>query len=144
MLNGTNIGNYLVEVDGVAVCQASEVEIGGAKHEPYKINLGDRPNPVLGRGKYECDEVKIKQAFALNNEGNDFTNLYQNYIRGLDLTKRTIRIVTLGEDGATEIATDEFIECVPTMFQPDGKKGEGKEAAYFTIAFKPTDWTPSY
>jgi len=143
-MRGTGNGHYLIEVDGVAVCQASEVETGGVKHEPFKIFVGNRPNPILGRGKYECEEVKVKQAYALNQEGGEFARLFQDYVRGLNLAKPTVRIVTLGEDGATIVATDEYVECVPTMFQPEGKKGESKDGAYFSIGFKPTDHIPSY
>lgn len=141
---GTSIGNYLVEVDGVGVCQAQECDTGGVKHEPYKIFTGDQPNPTLGRDKWECEEVKLKQAHLLNNEGAEFARIFQDYIRGIDLTKINIRIVTLDEDGITPVATDDYIECVPTMFQPETRKGEGKGPAHFTIGFKPTDHIPNY
>lgn len=144
MQNGTNEGNYLLEVDGVAVFLASEIEIGGVKHEPYKYFTGNRPNAQLGRGKYEVEEVKIKQALALNNEMSEAARLFTDYILGNTVDKLSIRVVTLDEDGQSEIGVDEFVECVPTQFMPSAKKGEGKEAAYFSIAFKPTDWIPSY
>lgn len=140
----TNEGNYLVEVDGVAICQASAVETGGVKHEPFKIYTGTRETPVLGRGKYECEEVKIKQAYGLNNEAADFAQLFYDYVRGINPTKPSVRIVTLGEDGFSVVAIDDYVDCVVTMFQPEGKKGEGKEAAYFSIGFKPTDHFTSY
>jgi hypothetical protein len=141
---GTANAHYLIEVDGVSVCQAQEVETGGIKHEPFKIFTGDRPNPTLGRAKYECEEVKIKQAMALNAEGLEFVNLFQNYARGLDVTKFNIRVVTLDEDGFSPIATDDYIDCVPTSFAPEGKKADSKDAAYFSIGFMPTDHIPSY
>jgi len=140
---GTNEGNFLLEVDGVATFQATEIEIGGIKHEPYKIAVGNRPNPYLGRGKWEIEEVKIKQALALNNEASEAGGMFKDYMTG-GTTKPSVRIVTLGEDGVSEIGTDEFVDCVPTVFNPSAKKGEGKDAAYFTIAFKPTDWIPGY
>ena len=133
-------GHYLIEVDGVAVCEASECETGGAKHEPFKIFLGNRATPILGRGKTEYEEVKLKQAHGLNNEFAEFVRMFKDYIDGVNLTKPTIRVVTLDEDGRTVVCTDEYIDCVPTMYQPEGKKGESKDGSYFTIAFKPSDW----
>jgi len=140
----TALGHYLIEVDGVGVCQASEIETGGVKHEPFKIFVGNRPNPIIGRGKYEVEEVKIKQAYELNSEGAEFTRQFRDYILGANVGKINIRVVTLDEDGKTVIATDDYIECVPTMFQPEGKKGESKDGAYFSIGFKPTDHEASY
>lgn len=145
MGQGTGIGYFLVEVDGVAVCEASEVEMGGVKHEPFKIHTGTRPNPILGRNKYEVEEVKIKQAHALNSEGVAFARMFQDYILGVNVAKPTIRIVTLDEQGKTPVATDEFVECVPMTFVPENKKGEGgSDASYFSISFKPTDHIALY
>ncbi len=140
----TNVGNYLIEVDGVAVCLAQEVETGGIKHEPVTIYRGDQPNPVMGRGKFTVEEVKIKQARGISSADSQFSTMFQNYVRGIDMTKPNVRIVTLDEDGITPIATDDYTECVVTSFVPDGKKAEGKEADHFTIAFKPTDHFPVY
>ena len=141
---GTSAANYLIEVDGIAVCEAQEIESGEVKHEPFKIHTGTRPNPILGRGSFEVGEIKVKQCYALNNEGAAFAQAFQDYIRGLNLTKLNIRIVTLDEDGRTPIASDDYIECVPTLFQPDAKKGDSKDAAGFTIGFMPSDHLPSY
>ena len=137
---GTSNANFLVEVDGVTVCEASEVEIGGLKHEPFKLSVGNRPNPFIGRNKFEVEEVKIKQAYALNSEARDFFNKINDYIRGFNIEKPTVRVVQLGEDGFSTEVVHEFIECVPTAFQPEGKKADSKDAAYFTISFKPTDY----
>ena len=140
----TTNGNYLIEVDGVSLCEASEVETGGVKHEPFKIFTGTRPFPVIGRGKFECEEVKLKIAFGLNNEGAELARIFEEYLLGINMTKPTVRVVTLGEDTFSVVATDDYIDCVPTMFQNEGKKGEGKDAAYFYIAFKPTIHRPNY
>lgn len=134
----------MIEVDGVAVCRAQEIEIGGIKHEPYKIFTGDRPNPMLGRAKYEIEPVKIKHAMVLGNAGAEFVRLARDYVLGLDLTKVTVRVITLDESGFSPVAEDEFTECVFTSFVPEGKKGDSKDAAHFTIEFKPTDHVPSY
>lgn len=138
---GTSIGNFVVEVDGLSVCEASEVEIGGVKHEPFKLSVGNRPNPYIGRNKFEVEEVKIKNAYALNQEGRDFFSYFNDYIRGFNAAEKIgLRVIQLGEDGISTEAVHEFIECVPTSFQPENKKADGKDAAMFTIAFKPTDY----
>lgn len=138
---GTSAANFLIEVDGLSVCEASEVEIGGVKHEPFKLSVGNRPNPYIGRNKFEVEEVKIKNGYALNQEGQDFFNYFNSYIRGFNSAEKIgIRVIQLGEDGFSTVVVHEFIECVPTSFQPEGKKGDSKDAAMFTIAFKPTDY----
>lgn len=143
-MQGTANGHYLIEIDGVADCLASEIETGGVKHEPFKIFVGNRPNPILGRGKWEVEEVKIKHAYALNGSSSEFARIAQDYMLGLSVNKPTVRVVTLAEDGKTPVATDEYVECVFTMFQPEGKKGESKDGAYFSIGFKPTDHIADY
>lgn len=137
---GTSNGNFLVEVDGVSVLEATEVETGPLKHEPFKLHVGNRPNPYLGRNKYEVDEVKIKGAYALNSQGEELFAYFRNYILGNTVEKITVRVIQLGEDGYTTEKIHEYIECVPTSFQPEGKKADSKDAAMFTISFKPTDY----
>lgn len=137
---GTSNAHFLVEVDGVSALEASEVEIGGVKHEPFKLMVGNRPNPYLGRNKYEVEEVKIKAAYALNAQGEELFQNFQDYISGFNVSKLNMRVIQLGEDGFSTVAIHDFIECVPTSFQPDGKKADSKDAAYFSIGFKPTDY----
>jgi len=141
---GTNEGNYLLEVDGVALFQASEIKIGGVKIEPFEIPVGNQNFPFLGRGKRKCEDVEIKQALRLNNEMSEASRLFVDYMNGTSVIKPSIRVVTLDEDGTSEVGYDEFVDCVPTQFKPSEKKGEGKDAAYFSIMFRPTDWIPNY
>lgn len=131
---------FIVEIDGVSVLQASEVEIGGIKHEPFKLYVGDRPNPFIGRNKHEIEEVKIKQAYALNQEGSELFGYFYDYMHGLTTEKLNIRVVQLDEDGYSDSLVHQFYECVPTSYKPDGKKADSKDAAMFEISFKPTDY----
>lgn len=137
---GTSNAHFLVEVDGVSILEASEVEIGGIKHEPFKLSVGNRPNPYLGRNKYEAEEVKIKGAYALNSQGEELFSNFRNYIQGFNVSKLNMRVIQLAEDGFRTVVIHDFIECVPTMFQPEAKKADSKDAAYFSIGFKPTDY----
>lgn len=138
---GISNANFLVEVDGVSALAATDFENGGVKHEHFKLMVGNRPNPYLGRNKFEVQEMKIKGAYALNRQGEELFQLFSDYIRGISTQKITLRVVALDEDGLTPYRTHECIECVPTMFQPDGRKADSKDAAMFTISFMPTDYS---
>jgi hypothetical protein len=132
-------GNYLIEVDGVGQCRAQEIEIGSAKHDPAKIYFGDQSNPEFSRAKDEVEEIKIKHAIGVGNAEIDFQNMYRNYVRGIDLTKPNVRVVSLDEDGVTTLREDNYTSCVPTSFQLDGKDASSKDIAMFTIGFQPED-----
>lgn len=136
---GTSSGRYLVEIDGVSACRASEVSGIGLKHEPFKIPVGDRANPILGRSNYEANEVTIKHAYALNRTGRELFAYFGAYVKGLTVEKRTVRLIQLDEDGFGTVAVWELSECVPTEFTQENNKGDSNDAAYFTIKFKPTD-----
>lgn len=136
---GAGAGYYLLEMDGVSAAEASEVSGIGIKHENFKIDVGNRPNPYLGRGKYECDEVTIKHAHALNNVGQQMFRWFGDYIKGYRTDKVNIRLVQLGEDGSEIIEVWEMEECVPTAFTQETNKGDSKDASYFMIKLKPTD-----
>lgn len=136
----TSNGHFLVEIDGVTVIEATEFELGSVDHEPFELPVGNRPNPILGRAKYKVGECKLKQAYALNNEGIELFAYFKNYCSGITTEKRGIRVVQLAEDGFTPIGIHQFIECVPTKWQPEGKKADSKDASYFSISFRPTDY----
>lgn len=136
---GTSSGYYIIEIDGVSAARASEVSGLNIKHDPFKIGVGDRPNPILGRSKYEIDEVTVKHAHALNNTGRELSGYIVAYCRGLRTDKLNCRLLQMAEDGFGIEAVWEMIECVPTSFSQDTNKGDSNDAAYFTFKFKPTD-----
>jgi hypothetical protein len=140
----TSNGHFLVEVEGVAAIEASEFDIGGVKHEAFKIMVGNRPNGILGRGKFDVGDCKLKNAYALNGEGKQLFKYFREYTLGITTEKRNIRVIQLDEDGYTAVGIHHFIECVPTEYQPEGKKADSKDAAYFTISFKPTDYEEDF
>jgi hypothetical protein len=140
----TNDGNFLIEVDGVAVCQASEIDLPDTEHAEVEIWDGINQNPALVRGKFKVGDITIKQAHALNNEGEEFTRMFQDFIRGVNLERPTIRIVTIGEDGFTPVATDEYIRCIPKKFKPEKKDGKGPNGSYFSITFRAEDHLQVY
>jgi hypothetical protein len=137
---GASSGFYLVEVDGINVCRASEFELGEVKHEAYKIPVGNRHLPILGRGKSEIGESKIKQAYGLDNTDREMFRKFDNFVRGISIEKPTIRVIQLSEDGFTPMMVHEFIECVPTTYKPEPKKGDSKDAAMFSFGFMASDY----
>lgn len=138
-MQGTNQGHYLIEIDGITAVRAMNVSGGAMNHTPTLINEGNRNNPHVGRGNYEIDEVTVKQASALNDVGNEFFSWLRDYVKGILLEKRTLRIITLDEDGETPVETWVYYDCVPTSIAPDDKEARGTNAASFTFKLKPTD-----
>lgn len=137
---GSIVGNFLVEIDGTNLVQSQEIDFGEKKNEPFEIYVGNSDLPVIGRGKSKVEEITIKQAYGLNNEAAEFSAMFDDYVRGIDLAKRTVRIIQLDEDGKTPLATHEYLDCVPTGFKPTGKKADSKDAAMFEMKFRPTDY----
>lgn len=136
---GTAGSRYIFEIDGVAAARASEVSGIGLKHENFKIGLGDRANPLIGRGNYEGNEVTVKHAHAINSTGREMFSWFGDYIKGDRTDKLTARLIQLDEDGKGTEAIWELIDCVPTEFSQETNKGDSADAAYFTLKFKPTD-----
>ena len=99
MPQGTSSGRFLIEIDGVTSAEASEVSGIGIKHEPFKIAIGAQANPILGRSNYECEEVTMKHAYALNSTGNEVFAWFGDYIKGYTTDKLNMRLIQLSEDG---------------------------------------------
>ena len=136
---GTSSGYYILEMDGVSAAEASEVSGIGNKHEVFKIGVGNRPNPYIGRSKFEPNEVTVKHAHAMGSTGQEMFQWFDDYIRGFRTDKINIRLIQLGEDGFKTEVVWEMEECVPTEFMQETNKGDSNDAAYFTLKFKPTD-----
>ncbi len=139
MPQGTSTAHFLVEFDGVSICEASEVSGVNKKHEPVKIFTGNRRSPFYAAGKFELDVVMIKHAIGINGAGRELSGYYEDFTSGLITERRNFRIVQLDEDGISPVATFDLIRCVPTEFSLDGNKADGKDAAYFTIKLQPED-----
>ena len=137
---GTSSANFLCEVDGVVAFEASEADGFGKSHDPFEIAVGNRELPILGRGKSKTEEVTLKGAFALTSAGREFHDMFQDYSRGLNVQKPTVRVIQLDEAGFSPAAIHECIECVPTGFKPMGNKADSKDAAMFEVKFRPTDY----
>ncbi len=136
---GTASRAFLIEMDGVSAAQASEVSGLGVKHEPFKINVGGRANPIIGRSGYEGEEVTVKHAYALGSTGQEMFSWFGDYIRGDRTDKLSFRLIQLAENGYSTENVWDLSECVPTAFMHEGAKADSNDAAYFTLKFKPTD-----
>lgn len=136
---GTSSARYIIEIDGISAARASEVSGVGLKHEPFKIAVGDRANPIVGRSTYEANEVTVKHAYALNKTGQEAFRYFGDYLKGYTVQKLNMRLIQLDEDGFGTTATWELEECVPLEFTHETNKGDSNDAAYFTLKFKPTD-----
>jgi phage tail-like protein len=136
---GTHENRYLIEVDGVAAVAASEMTPPSKDHTPVELYVGNQPNPVLSRGNFKIGDFSFKHAHALNQAGADLFQWMDNYTDGIDLTKRTARLVVLDEDGATPVAEYELQECVPTSFKPETHSASGTNASMFSFTLRPTN-----
>ncbi|HEV7701064.1 MAG TPA: phage tail protein [Pyrinomonadaceae bacterium] len=138
-MQGTHAGHFLVEFDGVAALEATEVTGVGLTHEPVEIKVGTRALPVYSRGKSKIEPVTIKHAVAINSSGRELSRYFQDYSQGLTTEKRSFRVIQLREDGFTPHSIHELIDCVPKSYKPGDNKADGADAAYFMVELQPSD-----
>jgi phage tail-like protein len=137
--NGTHSGHFLVEYDGVAALEASEVTGIEKETEPFEIKRGNKSMPIYGRGKSKVSPVTFKHALAINSSGAEVFQYFDDYTNGLTTEKRNFRIVQLAEDGFTPQGVYEFINTVPTKFKMEDNKADGKDAAMYSFTLQPED-----
>jgi phage tail-like protein len=131
-------GNFLVEIDGVTALEATECTGGDLKHEPVEMSVGTREKPIYGRGKSKIEPVKLKHAKALNNSGAEIYQWFNDFHRGIAVDRRNLRVIQLDEQN-TPVESTDYIDCIPTNFTPVDHKADGKDAAYFSAEFQPSD-----
>jgi len=131
---------FVVEIEGIDQIRATKVDgLDVIKHTPAKLMIGNRPNPIHGRGNYEVGEVTVSHAEDLGQTAEQVFLWHQNYIKGFDLAKRNARVVEMGEDGVSVVAEYELQNCVPTSFKNDGMDATSSDHAFFTFGFQPED-----
>lgn len=135
----TTENRFLFELDGVTAFVASEVNGVGKDHTEFELYVGNRANPIIGRGNYKCTDVVIKQAHALNEAGFEFMRWMDDYLSGRGGEKRGARLIILDEDGVTPVATYELLECVPKKYEAGNGTASSNNAAMFTATIRPTD-----
>jgi hypothetical protein len=134
----THENRYQLEMDGVTVLQASECKIGAKEHTPFELYLGNQPNPELGRGNSKVNETTFKHATGLGEAANELSRWYDDYVDGVDVTKRGARLIVFDETGTTPIDTYEMQDCVPTKFELENHSASGTNASMFTFGLRPT------
>jgi len=137
---GVSAGYFVVELDGVAAMEATEVTGVETEMEPYEIIPGTRDTPIYGRGKRKTAPVTVKNATALNNAGREMFQWLNDFAKGIAVERRNMRIVQLGEDGRTPVVQTDLIECIPTKFALDDYKGDAKEGHMFSFTVQPSDF----
>lgn len=139
MEHGTSEGRYLIELDGVTAVRATSINAFGKKHTPFKLWEGNRPNPHIGRGNFEIEEVSVTHGHALNNTGDEFFLWLESFVNGVELERRTMRVIILDEDGQSPVEIYTLRQCVPTEFGPEAHKGGGNDASFFHFKVQPED-----
>jgi phage tail-like protein len=139
MEHGTSEGRFLIEVNGISVCRATEVSGLDKKHEPFKLYESNRPNPHIGRAHFEISELTIKHAHALNTSAFEFFQWLDDFVKGVNVERRGMRIIVLDEDGATPVDIYECINCVPISMGPETHTAGGSNASYYKFTIKPED-----
>lgn len=138
-MQGTHEGRYLLEIDGVTSVRASEVTMPGKDHTPFELYVGNQPNPILGRGNFKIDALTFKHATALNQSGEELFRWADDFMDGIDLSRRGARFIVLDEAGVTPIEEYELEDCVPTSFKPETHSASGTNASMFTFGLRPTN-----
>jgi hypothetical protein len=132
-------GRFLVEADGVTAITATEATVGGLKHTPHKHQPGNQPNPTLGRGNFEVEEMSFKHATAVGAAGAQLRQWLMDYARGLTVQKRNFRFIVMDEAGRVPVETTELLDCVPTLYKPEPHTGSGTNVSQFSFSLLPTD-----
>lgn len=138
-MRGTSNARWLLELDGITVMQAAEVNGLSFEHTPFELEESNRPMPRLGRGNYKVNEVTIKHGTFLNGTGSEFWTWLSDFARGINIERRTFRFIRLDETGDTPVENWECYDCVPTKFQPENGKALDNAAAYFSLSLRPED-----
>jgi hypothetical protein len=129
---GTHENRYLIEIDGIGQIRASEVTMPGKEHTPVELYVGNQKNPLLLLGNFKVEALTIKHASALNETRSQYSQWLDDFLAGIDLQRRTARMVVTDEDGVTPVE-----ECVPTSFKLETHSASGTGASMFTIGLRP-------
>jgi phage tail-like protein len=136
---GTSEARYLIEIDGITAIESSEASGLKKTHEEFELSVSNRPNPILGRGNFKVEALTIKHAHALNSVGEEYFEWFEGYIHGVNVEKRSARLIILEQNGDTPTAIYELIDCVPLTLEPQTHTAGGRNASYFNFSIRPED-----
>lgn len=138
-MEGTSEGRYLFELDGITAVRSSEVSGLKKTHEEFEMYESNQPMPHLGRGHFKCDAITIKHAHALNQTGAEYFDWMEGFLFGVNVERRSARLIVLREDGDTPEAIYELLDCIPISLEPQTQTAGGRNASYFNFMIRPTD-----
>lgn len=128
---------YILELDGFGTIYASEATVGSKEHTPVELYVGNQPSPFLLRGNFKINELTFKHAHSLGSAADDAARWMDDYVDGIDVSKRGGRFIVLDEAGVTPIANWELRGCVPTKFQPETHGAANTNPSFFTLGLRP-------
>jgi phage tail-like protein len=136
---GTHENKYNIEIDGIADCRSSEVTMPSKEHTPAEIYEGNKPSPSLVAGNFKVEDVTVKHAHGLNETEAQMSQWLDDFVSGVDMSRRSARMIVFAEDGREPIAEYEMRRCVPRSFKPEPHNASGTGASMFTFVFRPED-----
>lgn len=139
-MEGTNVGRFLLELDGVVSIRATECTPPEKTHTVTKLWESNKPNPNLVRGNWEINDVTFKHAYGINNAAGAVFDWLNEFCNGDSVERRNCRLILLDEAGLTPIKTYEMERCVPVNFKPEGLNASGADATMFTFSLRPEDY----
>jgi phage tail-like protein len=138
-----NEGNFLIELDGVPVLMASEVNGLRLDHTVTVTRVGNRPGPIKSRGHFDVDDVTVKHAHAVPGAEQAAAAVwawFRSVTLGIGLVeRRTLRVVVMDETGRTPERYYDLINCLPRTFGEDTHTAGGNNPATFTFSVAPDD-----
>lgn len=135
----TSQNRFIFEIDGMPAIVATEVTLGSVKLTPFKHQPGNQPNPDLGRGNFEVEELTVKHAHGVGQTEFVFGTYFEAYKRGIVTEKLNCRLLIMDEGGLIPIQQWDLIACIPTTFKPEAHTGTGTEVSQFSFGLTPTD-----
>jgi phage tail-like protein len=129
---------FAVEIDGIPGFKASKVTGFGEKHEPVKVNVGNDPYAILGRGNVEPDDIVITIPSGLyDNSLRALQAWVSSYFDGVNTAPKSGRCIVYDDAGRTPVETWEMRDCVPLSLNPDDKSADGSNSSTVTLTLKP-------
>lgn len=135
----TSENRFLLEIDGIGTIRATEVTMPDKEHTPFELYVGNKPNPILGRGNFKVNEMTFKHATALGQVTRELSQWVDDYTSGIDVAKRGARFIVLDEAGISPVDTYELRDCVPTRFKAETHGAANTNASMFTFGLRAED-----
>jgi len=131
---------YIFELDNFPSFAALEATPPKKKHTAFKHHPGNQPNPDLGRGNFECEEMTVKHAHGVGGVLGALSRYYDLYLSGVITDKLNGRFIVMDEAGLFPETIYELQDCVMTNFGAEQHTGTGTNISQFSFSLLPTDF----